>query len=524
MSQAQISGPHRGQAARRALLALATAFVLPVLPGTARADDTASMREAAQLADRYVQPTLRFEPCAQNPRLECGSLRVPIDYRQPWLGHVDLAVVRAQATQRSRLGVLFANPGGPGASGVDLVLQGVNAPGFARLRERFDIVSFDVRGSHRSRAAQCEAPLPAAPVPAAIDAFSQVLAAECLRKLGPLATSMSTNNIARDLEILRRALGEKQITIVGQSYGTLLASVYASLFPQHVRGMLLDAAFYPHFHDGHVEMRAEQLLSFETVLQRLDQVCSTSAVCRLRTAGVSATLEALKLRLAQAPITGPGGAVLSVSGLQGSLQPLLSAESRWPLLVDALADAAAGNFALLFQLLGGASGGVGSSTGMFTMTAQSLIICNDFGTRRPAAEYLPVSAALTAVSSRVMQPFSVAFSMAGCAAWPEADLPLIRKSAVPALLIGGDFDPNTPLSWTLGLASLLGAENQVLRYRGGGHTSYATNGNTCIDALGNAFLFELKLPPPRTSCAPQPIKFRAAAGPNSDAAAGLRVQ
>jgi pimeloyl-ACP methyl ester carboxylesterase len=514
------------------LAAAAAAFMLHA---PAAADDDTVLREAAQLADRVVQPTLQFAPCAVNATLDCATLRVPVDYRKPWVGHVDLAVIRARATQPSRrIGVLYANPGGPGGSGFDFVRTGVNSPAFIRLRERFDIVSFDVRGTHRSQAVQCEAPFPPTDTPQAIDTFSEQLVKNCLAQHGALITSMSTNNNARDIDVLRRSLGERQLTLFGLSHGTALGAVYATLFPRHVRAMLLDAGHYPNFHDGLVEFSVDQAMSFEFVFQHLDQRCRADAVCRLRTVGVANTLAALSAFLQQTPVAGPGGVLLTAGGVQGVLSGLLPRESAWPLIVDALADARAGNFALLFQLAAAGGGESTGSPGMLTMSPLSIIRCNDFGTRRKSAEVKAIADAQGAVSSRITGSFGTRAVAARCAAWPEADVPLIRplargwakhpNLAVPTLLLTANFDPNTPTSWTRNLADRLGAEDNVVRYEGAGHGIYAQTGNTCIDALGDAFLFELKMPASGTRCAARPIAFRPEAGPTTEAMARARVQ
>src|SRR5262245_31336211 len=90
---------------------------------------------------------LKFTPCPENATLDCGTLFVPVDYRKPFGEHVGIAVIRARATNRAkRIGVVVGNPGGPGISGGDFVLNGINVPGFARLRERFDAVRFDSSG------------------------------------------------------------------------------------------------------------------------------------------------------------------------------------------------------------------------------------------------------------------------------------------------------------------------------------------------------------------------------------------
>jgi pimeloyl-ACP methyl ester carboxylesterase len=118
------------------------------------ADETTHLAEA-QIA---------FAPCAENPALDCGTLTVPVDYRRPYGATVDIALIRARATSpKKRIGVIVGNPGGPGVSGVDFVLGLVNAPVAARLREHFDVVSFDPRGVGRSRQVRCSVDAPPFP-------------------------------------------------------------------------------------------------------------------------------------------------------------------------------------------------------------------------------------------------------------------------------------------------------------------------------------------------------------------------
>ncbi len=506
-----------GARARRTRLAalLAACCAIASLPA-AHAEDTSTFDEAAYLSQRYVQPTLAFAPCTEAPALECATLPVPIDYRKPWNGTVGLVVIRAKATQPSRrLGVLFANPGGPGGSGVDFIRQGVNAPLFIRLRERFDIVSFDVRGSHRSRAVTCTLPpsadaenVPAPQLTAFFDNTSRAIARTCLEQAGPFLTTLSANNIARDVDVLRRSLGERQITYVGQSWGTVLGAVYASLFPQHVRALLLDANAQAHYRDGKTEFRMEQSASFEMVFQHVDQLCRADPGCRLRGVGLATAQDELLARLKTQPLTAPSGRVLDPRSERALLGLLLSVESLWPLMVDAVADARAGNPSLILAALDAfeVGGPVGAPP---QLTAFSAILCNDFGTRRPAAEYLPVSEAVAPLYRRLENRFAVADSVALCASWPESDVPLIRslrgRLSVPALLLGGHFDPNTPLAWTRNMAATLGMERSVVRYQGGGHTTFIAV--PCMTRVGEAYLYELKLPEEGFSCAAKPVPF-----------------
>lgn len=490
------------------------------VPAAAQAQDSPenqlSSSESGDIAESFSPAGIVFAPCPENPQLECGTLNLPVDYRNPRGETFGMAVIRAKATDPAkRIGVLFSNPGGPGSSGVDFILGGVRAPAFIRVRERFDMVSFDVRGSHRSRRVRCEvepagdpSDLDDAALATFFDDFGRRVAKACLEQNGSFITSMSTNNIARDMDVLRRALNERQITYVGLSFGTELGAVYASLFPQRVRAALLDSGIAPEFRDHRVEFRSEQAASFESVLHRLDQLCRKDAACRLREGGVLSAFDEVVARLKAEPVTSPSGAVVDDDVVGSIVTSLLSTESLWPLIVDALANARGGDYTLFFQL--STFRGV-PVLGASTFGAFAAIQCNDFGTRRSAAEYLPVSEVVGALHPRTHGRFSVAASTAQCAAWPEADVPVIRnvknRVANPLMIIGNDFDPNTPLSWTRRLARALGMERSLVRYQGGGHLAYALLGNACIDRVGDAYLFDLTIPAEGFSCPAQPVRF-----------------
>lgn len=113
--------------------------------------------------ERYTR-AIAFAPCRDNTTLDCGTLTVPVDYREPFGDTVGISIIRARATNPTkRIGVIVGNPGGPGVSGVDFVLGIVRLPIAARLREHFDIVSFDPRGVGRSREVRCT--LEGSPIP-----------------------------------------------------------------------------------------------------------------------------------------------------------------------------------------------------------------------------------------------------------------------------------------------------------------------------------------------------------------------
>jgi pimeloyl-ACP methyl ester carboxylesterase len=475
---------------------------------TAQQDEAASY-EAARSA------RLAFSPCAENAALECGTIDVPVDYRRPQGPKVALAVIRAKALDPGRrIGVLFGHGGGH-SSGVDFVLGGVPAPAFVRLRQRFDIVSLDPRGAGRSKPFKCAgtfADLPAdrsdASLIAHFDDFSQRVAQQCLGDDRAFVLSISGNNFARDIDVLRRALGEHQLNFGMISNSGPVAATYASLFPRHVRAMVIDSPVAPDFDDYAIERVSEQSASYETVLAQIDRLCRRDASCRLRSTGVVAAYDTLAARLDAAPIATPSGARFDAGGLSSAFELLLPVEARWPLAVEALANALAGDHAILIQL----------ATINNTPSRSDAIgarLCNDYGTRRTAADYLPITEAVDAIYPRFFSRFAIGQRAATCAQWPAADPPIIRdvrrRLAAPVLLIGSEFDSDAPFPWTKRLADAMGMEAGVVRYQGGGHGLATRSDLPCIAEAIDTYLFTLQLPAKGARCAAKPISFGPAA-------------
>lgn len=471
---------------------------------TAQQDEAASY-EAARSA------RLAFSPCAENAALECGTIDVPVDYRRPQGGKVALAVVRAKALDPGRrIGVLFTHPGGHG-SGVDFVLGGVPAPSFIRLRQRFDIVSIDPRGAGRSKPFKCTGAFADAPVDrsdasliAYFDDFSQRVAQQCIGADRAFVLSISGNNFARDIDVLRRALGEHHLNFAMISNSGPVAAIYASLFPRHVRAMLIDSPVGPDFDDYAIERITEQSASYETVLAHIDRLCRRDAACRLRSSGVTAAFDTLAARLDAAPIAAPNGGRLDASSLSDVFNLLLPSERLWPVAVDALANALAGDFTTLIQI---------ATINNTPRRSDAFVarICNDYGTRRGAADYLPITESSDLIYPRFFSRLSIGQRAATCAQWPAADPPIIRDArrrlAAPVLLIGSEFDSDAPFPWTKRLANTMGMEAGVVRYQGGGHVLATRSDLPCIAEAIDAYLFTLQLPAKGHRCAAKPIAF-----------------
>lgn len=450
---------------------------------------------------------LALAPCQGDAELRCGRLRVPIDHARPHGAKIELAVIQAPALGAPRRGFIFVNPGGPGGSGVDLVV--LAKPLWTPLRAAgFDIVSFDPRGVARSAPVACAVQLPPPPasdelpvLAAFLDLSSALFAQACAEQNGALATKIGTNDVARDMDLLRAALGDRELNYLGFSYGTILGASYATLFPQRTRAMVLDANVPPAWlGDYLLELDHEGSISAEVTLRRLDTLCRADAACPLRQAGVIATLERVAARLDASPVLVDGG-IIDGDVVRGQTFGLLYNEQRgWQLVTQTLAMADAGDLRGIVP----APISPGDTT---VIDVAFPIICNDSRTRRPALDYL-----LPQLEQRPLAPHfgggNLGLAITACTRWPVTPvIPLGNaRTRHPVVMIGNDYDPATPLSWSRNMASALGSPTTLVRYRGGGHTIYGS-GSACVDDAIHAYFRDPATPPQRLTCPALPISL-----------------
>lgn len=255
------TGVARGAGAALAAVALVAGAATHAPPASAADHDVTSALEARRV-DAVATPDPQWFDCAAvlGAGSECGSITVPLDYDDPDGATTDVALLRMRATDPSRrVGTLLVNPGGPGGSGVQMAAMAPYAFSPA-LRERFDIVGMDPRGTNFSTAVRCfrdvgeqQAALAGRAVPfpvgdaqtAAYLGSAGALASACSTTGAPLAGAMSTAQVARDLDVVRRAVGDDRLTFLGFSYGTYLGQVYAGMFPDRVRAIAIDGVLDP---------------------------------------------------------------------------------------------------------------------------------------------------------------------------------------------------------------------------------------------------------------------------------------
>lgn len=459
-------------------------------------------RGVPDVSESYSPAALDWQPCLIDADLDCGTLTLPVDYRDPSDQSFELAVIRARASgPGDPLGVLFTHPG-IHASGVEFLSGAAKVAAFQRIRARFDIVSLDPRGAGSTRRLDCQLDLPDLPptrqeaeLVEYFDEYGERVAEQCLDEDAAFVRSITANNFARDIDVFRRALGERQLSFAVLSNTGPVAATYASLFPEHVRAMLLDSTVAPEHYDYIIERWQEQVASRAVALQRVDRLCGQDTSCPLHDRGVVVAFDTLKQNLLEQPGMTPDGRQFSAADLADAISNLLAVEQSWPMIAVALSQGLDGQLATLSQFQ------TGPSQAGDAIIARS---CNDYGTRQHARDFLPQIEALSAAHPRLTDPVSLGRFPASCTYWPEADVPVLRDVSkrldLPILLLAAELDSEAPLSWTRRMARALGMDPYVVRYQGGGHGLIQRSDVPCITDLIDAYLFEGRLPDPNYSC------------------------
>jgi pimeloyl-ACP methyl ester carboxylesterase len=447
-----------------------------------------------------------WEKCESG--FQCATLTVDLDPAKPALGTVALAMTRHKATG-SRIGSLFVNPGGPGASAVGY-LQAVydNLP--KPLRQRFDLTAIDPRGVGRSAPVRCEttAELDAYfhidPVPdnatelAALNRTNREFAANCQSKSARILPYLSTAVAAQDLELARIAVGDSKLTYLGYSYGTAIGASYLDQFPTHARALVLDGALDPTL--SWDQLLAGQSRGFDVALGAFLADCQKIS-CPFRakvTGDLTKAYDALAAKVEHKQLTGSGGRNVGPGEFSYGVGEALYSTSLWPSLGQALSQAEDGNGAALLQLndeyLERGPDGYAN-----LIEANLAVNCVD----RP---WPTTDAPYQALAAKVGRQFprfgpAIALSGLGCSVWPVKPQAVPHKvtapGSPPVVVLGNTRDPATPYTWAQALAAQL-SKGILLTHVGDGHTVYRNSAPACIKDPVTDYLVTLKPPTPIT--------------------------
>jgi pimeloyl-ACP methyl ester carboxylesterase len=464
----------------------------------------------ASAASAAPHSTLRWTACSGG--VECTRLKVPLDDTVSGGPTISLAIARVRARDpEHRIGSLLVNPGGPGASGIQYLRDSFTTlPG--TIRDRFDIVSFDPRGTGASAPVECTPNLDSLynlEFTPRDDAARQALAAgvrafiaKCQAKAGAELSYVSTERAARDMDRIRTALGDPRLTYLGYSYGTYLGSLYADRYPTHVRAMVLDGAV-----DSALDAAAQQIQQaqgFEHSLDLFLQSCATDTTCSFHRGGnTAAAYDALRARVGANPIpaltAGTGRALNGTEFDIGVTFLLYSGRQAWPDLGQFLDDADSGDGSELLAQADTSNMRNPDGTYDTLQDAFLAISCLDGPDVGGLAGLRAIEEQAAQVAPRLGR--SVINNSLACALWPvpvqTAPLPH-AVGAPPAVVVGNTDDPATPLAWATGLSHELQSA-VLLTVRSAQHTAYAS-GNSCVDTAINRYLIDLRPPAAGTRC------------------------
>jgi pimeloyl-ACP methyl ester carboxylesterase len=459
----------------------------------------------AELSHFYGQK-LSWHSCDNG--FQCSTLSVPLDYSRPHGQAIGIAVIRKPSSGSHR-GSLIVNPGGPGGSGVDFVAQDSGA--FSRLTDHYDLVSFDPRGVGQSHPVRCltSAQLdtfintnPAPQTPAQLaDTVAQAkeFANACFAKNGSFLEHIGTIDQARDMDVLRAALGDSKLTYYGASYGTYLGAKYAQLFPTHIRAMVLDGALDPN--EAATDENHVQADGFQADLDDFVASCTSKSSCPLGSSkpAALATIHGLETSLVQHPVT-VGSRTLGPGEFFEGLAAGLYSPTDWTQLAQAIALAKQGSGATM--LLFADSLTERRSDGSYSNLVESntAINCIDRPSPRTVSAY--VSAAKSFATSAPDFGAPIEFGALACAFWKvppvESPHPVHAPGSPTILVIGTTRDPATPYVWAQSLAKQL-SKGVLLTFRGDGHTA-ALRGDACVDTAVHSYVESLVAPAAGTSC------------------------
>jgi pimeloyl-ACP methyl ester carboxylesterase len=464
--------------------------------------------------------TARIAWKACGDRLQCARVQVPLDWSRPGGPTITLSVIRHPASRPDqRIGSMFFNPGGPGSSGVEEVRRSADLLDQTG-QGRFDVVSWDPRGTGASTRVRCFADpaarerfwgdLPLVPTTVAAQTNYQRKAVEygrrCAQASGDLLKYISAADTVRDMDHLRRLVGDRQLTYYGWSYGTVLGQTYANMFPRRVRAMILDGLLDPRPFTTSIQAAIGRgLVGTDLTFREFQRLCELAGPERCALAGkgssVRARVKGLIRRLQRgsipAPSARPAGR-LTYSDLLATLFVWTPGPATWPTMAEALNQAADGDGSAVKEL-----------ANQLPPIAHAAIVpaaalqCADKPPPTVGSEAWPEVIPRFARANFALGPTNGWWLWAPCATWPVESPnryagPWNATTPNPVLVVGTRADPRTPYPGARAVAGLLG-NAVLLTHDGYGHTT-TVDRSACVIARMGDYLTGLTTPPPGTVC------------------------
>ncbi|MFE0028614.1 alpha/beta fold hydrolase [Amycolatopsis sp. NPDC059021] len=473
--------------------------------------------------DDLVHQQLRWGACEtdklKEAGAECATAQVPMDYRQPHGEQITVAISRVKATDsQRRRGILMTNPGGPGGEGRSLASLLKGQPAAAV----YDTIGIDPRGVGASTQLLCEPfnkpDLPSRPAEADLPRFTKAVQDEeaaCARGGGELRRHVTSMNTARDMDLIRRVLGEEKINFLGISYGTFLGQLYGQMFPQHLDRMVLDSAQNPDTswyqqEKDNVTAHGKNVAAWQQWVAERDSTFRLGAT----PAQVRATLDRFAGTLSQREL----GALTDVTAFDNAVGKAARYRSMWAAFAWNLGD--------LLPALGGGPVDKDAATQIAALAKQSedehasasqafrsqdkqagkpngtfaAITC-DWPWPKNPQDYYPDMRRVSAEMPYGDTINSVAPSSCTFTSGRDPMIPVGPRQYPAGVVIQGEGDTQTAYPGGVAVADKLDIP-LITVTDSGIHGYYPDRGNSCVNNLVNSYLIDGVLPPRRAVCAP----------------------
>lgn len=427
--------------------------------------------------------------------LECADLGVPMDYKKPKGRKINIAMVKMPAQDPARkIGILLVNPGGPGASGIELIKNYGSILFSQDVKDQFDIIGWDPRGAGESTKVKCSNSLDflfddVDYTPdnqqeiAKLKKENKLFSQRCEKSDAELLPFLDTDSSVKDMDSIRKALGEKQINFLGFSYGSVLGQIYASKYPKNFRTMVIDGVV--DVGADPVEISKEQTVGFEDSLNSFFEWCQQNGCKFSKNQNSKKVFQSIMADVDKTAVVSTIDPTVKLGPAQLDIAAsyfLYSGTTGWQNLDTALVSLQAGN---PDNLLDGFNSYVGRSAGgNYDGSYSSFLTIGCADGRIGNVDQM------IKFSDEIKEEAPI-FGQSGillglpCATWPKAKkakaIDVNATGSAPIVVIGTTGDPSTPVQWARNAAMQLKTGVYIER-RGEGHTAYK-QGNACIDAL-----------------------------------------
>ncbi|MGO4681043.1 alpha/beta hydrolase [Microbacterium sp. 2MCAF23] len=473
----------------------------PTSAGPTATPDTSGIAE--DLKPFYGQK-LSWSGCGAG--MDCTTVKTPLDWEDPGKGTLDLAVVRHRATGASK-GSLLTNPGGPGASGLDLIKSSLDYAVSPTLIKNYDVIGFDPRGVGSSTAVKCfdasqmdDYLYSIRPGARGSDEWTTAqknankdFADACEQNSDGILPYITTVNSARDMDLLRAVLGDKKLNYLGYSYGTFLGATYAELYPERVGHLVLDGALDPAV--SNLDVSTTQAIGFESALRAYMADCLKGKKCPFQGTVDDAMkdLGALLASVDRSPQKNTDGRMLGADSLMTSIVAALYSQDSWSYLTQSLTAVLKGDPSVAFQLADFYNNRENGKYSDNSTEAFRAYNCMDYPLEDDAAAKAASDAKIKAEAPTIAPYWD---GPDPCEQWPYPPTgkrgEIAAAGSGPILVIGTTNDPATPYTWAESLAKQL--EGGILITRvGEGHTGY-NKGNSCVDDAVDAYFVDGTVP------------------------------